>query len=227
MKKPTASEPDRGDAPRIDEIDRRLRRAYGEPEPPERKAPLDELIFTILSQHTSDGNRDRAWERLKGDGLTWSAIADLPEQEIEERIRVGGLARQKARRIRRILRMIREERGACDLGFLNRLDGPEAVRYLVAFPGIGPKTAACVLLFSLGRPAFPVDTHIHRVMTRLGLLERRTTAERAHEILAGRIPPEIFLTLHLNVIAHGRAVCRAKTPRCPECILDDICPKAL
>ena len=163
---------------------------------------------------------------MRGVGLYWSRIADLTESGIEARIRVGGLARVKAGRIRRILRTIREERGACNLSFIERLDTPEIARYLGALPGIGPKTIACVLLFSLGRGAFPVDTHIHRLMTRLGLLGAKTSAARAHILLAEQVPPEISLTLHLNAIAHGRAVCRARAPRCPRCSLSDICPAA-
>jgi endonuclease-3 len=210
---------------RIEEIHRRLLRLYGERKLTGRKPPLDELIFTILSQHTSDGNRDMAWERLRENGQSWSSISELSAREIEKKIRVGGLARQKAKRIRSILRTLRKERGSPDLDFLADLDDAEIRRYLLNFPGVGPKTASCVLLFSLGRPAFPVDTHVHRVTTRLGFLARNTPAPKAHDILEEIIPPEWFLTLHLNLISHGRAVCRARHPACSECVLDDICPK--
>jgi endonuclease-3 len=192
-----------------------------------RKSPLDELILTILSQHTNDKNRDRAWVRLKGANQSWSEIASLPVREIENRIKVGGLARQKSRRILSILRTIETDRGSIDLDFLGDLSEEEVRRYLLNFPGVGPKTVSCVLLFSLGMPAFPVDTHIHRLAIRLGLITGSTPPTKAHQVLGAMIPTNMYLTLHLNLIAHGRKVCRAQSPLCDRCVLDDICPKVL
>jgi endonuclease-3 len=212
---------------RIDEIHRRLIREYGERRPEARKPPLDELIFTILSQHTNDANRDRAWERLKGDHESWATIAALSDREIESRIRVGGLAAQKARRISAILQTVRKEHGSFDLDFLQDLDVEEIRDYLLGFPGVGPKTVACVLIFSLDKPAFPVDTHIHRLAIRLGLMPRKTSAGKAHRILGSLVPTNMYLTLHLNLISHGRKVCKAISPLCHQCVISDICPKIL
>ncbi len=212
---------------RIEEIHRQLIREYGERRLEARKPPLDELIFTILSQHTNDTNRDKAWERLKGDHESWATIAALPDREIESRIRVGGLAAQKARRISSILQAVRREHGTFDLDFLKDLDADEIRDYLLGFPGVGPKTVACVLIFSLDKPAFPVDTHIHRLATRLGLIPRKTSSAKAHQILGSLVPTNMYLTLHMNLIAHGRKVCKAISPMCHLCVISDICPKIL
>ncbi len=209
---------------RIAVIGRRLTDEYGERELPPGKPPLDELIFTILSQHTSDTNRDRAWARLRRDGLPWSRISELPAGEIEERIRPGGLAAQKAKAILTILGAIKTDRGSVDLEFLKEMDDEEANRFLLGLKGVGPKTAACVLLFSLGRPAFPVDTHVHRLAIRLGLIAENTQPARAHQVLKEMIPSDMYLSLHLNLISHGRKICRARNPLCGRCILSDICP---
>jgi endonuclease-3 len=210
---------------RIVEINHRLIAQHGEQVVSSRKTPLDELIFTVLSQHTNDKNRDRAWKQLKTGKQTWSTISNLPAKEIEKRIKVGGLARQKSKRILTILHSIRKDRGTIDLDFLEKLSDQEILRYLLDFPGVGPKTAACVLLFSMGRSAFPVDTHIHRIATRLGFLDKKTASPEAHQILGDLVPTEMYLTLHLNLISHGRKICRAQTPLCDCCILADICPK--
>ena len=209
----------------INEIHRRLVIEYGERSISSRKHPLDELIFTIPSQHTSDLNRDRAWAGLRKDNMPWSDIAALPARDIEMKIKPGGLARQKARRILTILNKIRQDHGSLDLDFLRELNDEQITRYLIAFPGVGPKTVSCVLLFSMDRPAFPVDTHIHRLATRLGLIPRGTSASKAHQILGQQAPADIYLTFHMNLISHGRKICRAKSPSCSACSLDAICPK--
>ena len=212
---------------RIEEIHRRLIDAYGEQRLRSRKPPLDELIFTVLSQNTSDVNRDRAWDRLREGNPSWEEVSSLPVRRLERRIRVGGLARQKSKRIHSILQAIKRERGTLDLEFLREMSDEEIRRYLLAFPGVGPKTVACLLLFSLGRPAFPVDTHIHRLSARLGLIPRETSAAAAHDILRKQVPEKMDLTLHLNLIAHGRTVCRARKPLCDRCVLNDLCPKLI
>ncbi len=189
------------------------------------KPPLDELIFTILSQHTSDINRDRAWERLRGDHESWASISNLSAPEIEDRIKIGGLAGQKAKRILSILHCILRDHGTVNLDFLEKMSDSEISRYLLSFPGVGPKTVACVMLFSLNRAAFPVDTHVHRLSTRLGLLPKGASSPQAHTFMAAIIPTKMYLTLHLNLISHGRKICRAVTPLCRSCVLGDICPR--
>jgi endonuclease-3 len=184
---------------------------------------LTTLVSAILSQNTSDVNRDRAFERLRERFPTWEAVRDAPLEEVVEAIRPAGLAPTKAPRIQEALRRITAERGELSLAFLADLSLEEARAWLLALPGVGPKTAAIVLLFALGRPAFPVDTHVHRVAGRLGLVPPQTTREKAHELLEAIIPPEIYYPFHLNLIAHGRAVCRARSPEHARCVLREEC----
>jgi endonuclease-3 len=185
--------------------------------------PLSVLISAILSQNTSDVNRDQAWRRLKERFPTWESLLAADSAEIAEAIRPGGLANIKAPRIKKILRTIKQERGELTLDFLAEMDVDEAKRWLTSLNGVGPKTAAIVLLFSLGKPAFPVDTHVHRVSRRLGLIGLKTTREQAHHTLETLLPPEIYYTFHLNLIAHGREICQAQQPRCATCILQEHC----
>jgi len=185
--------------------------------------PLSELISTILSQNTSDVNRDRAWERLKDRFPTWESVLAADPAELAEAIRPGGLADIKAPRIQEALRAIKRERGEFTLDFLADMDAHEAKRWLTSLNGVGPKTAAIVLLFSLGKPAFPVDTHVHRVSRRLGLIAPKTSREKAHDVLEELLPPEIYFTFHLNLIAHGREVCKSQQPRCTACVLREHC----
>ena len=208
----------------IREVQRRLRGQQGKfvPKPP--LPVIDEIVATVLSQHTSDVNSGRAFARLKARFPGWEQVAHAPVGEIEDAIRCGGIAAQKARRIKEILGAIAEHEGRIDLSRLQDLDDQAVESYLTSLPGVGPKTAACVLLFSMGRPAFPVDTHIHRIAARLGWLPPGTTADRAYRLLAPRVPPEIRYDLHLALITHGRAVCRARRPRCGQCVLLDLCP---
>lgn len=188
-----------------------------------RLDPLSELIFTILSQNTSDINRDRAWMRLKARFPTWESVLAADAAELAEAIRPGGLANVKAPRIQEALRVIKRERGEFTLDFLAEMEVDEAKQWLTSLSGVGPKTAAIVLLFSLGKPAFPVDTHVHRVSRRLGLIGTKTSREKAHEVLEELLPPEIYYTFHLNLIAHGREVCKAQQPRCTTCVLQEHC----
>ncbi|MGH2750534.1 MAG: endonuclease III domain-containing protein [Actinomycetota bacterium] len=179
--------------------------------------------MTVLSQHTSDLNTARAWRGLKSRWPKWRAVRDADPTEVADAIRAGGLADTKAVRIQRILAEIEEREGSIDLGRLNEFDDHEVERYLVSLPGVGPKTAACVMLFSMGRDAFPVDTHVHRVALRLGLIPAQTTADRAHRMLLAGIAPTLRYELHMQLVRHGREVCKSARPLCTECSLLDLC----
>lgn len=196
---------------------------YGQREWRPRLDPLSELIFTILSQNTSDVNRDRAWMRLKDRFPTWESVLAADAAELAEAIRPGGLANVKAPRIQETLRVIKRARGEFTLDFLAEMEVDEAKRWLTSLNGVGPKTAAIVLIFSLGKPAFPVDTHVHRVSQRLGLIGPKTSREKAHDVLEELLPSEIYYTFHLNLIAHGREVCKSQRPRCATCVLREHC----
>lgn len=185
--------------------------------------PLDGLVATILSQHTSDLNSGRAHRSLRATFPDWAAVLDAPDEALVAAIRSGGLANLKARRIKEVLARVAAERGDFDLGFLADLPLDEARRWLVALPGVGPKTAACTLLFNLGRPALPVDTHVHRVARRLGLIGPRVGAAAAHEALEAQLDPDRIYSFHVNMIAHGRRICRAPAPRCGICPLAEVC----
>jgi endonuclease-3 len=202
----------------------RLRKAYG-PRPWRTWGrPLDVLIGTILSQNTSDRNSGLAYERLRRTLPRWDAAADAPLWQIAAAIRPAGLQRQKAASIRAVLRLLRAERGRVTLAHLGRMSTGDARRTLLALPGVGPKTAACVLLFSLKRPMLPVDTHVHRIALRLGLIARGTSAEKAHILLAGLVPPPDVYAFHVLLIHHGRVICHARRPEHERCVLRDVCP---
>ena len=207
----------------IVEVQRRLRAQQGELEPRQPVPVLDQVVGTVLSQHTSDANSGRAFEQLKARFTAWEEVMHASAGEIEEAIRCGGLACQKARRIKEILNAVDEREGRIDLSRLHDLDDPAAESYLTTLPGVGVKTAACVLAFSMGRAAFPVDTHVHRVVARLGWISAGTTAEQAYRVLAPRVPAGIRCDLHLALIRHGRTVCLARRPRCEGCVLLDLC----
>ncbi|MGH2775531.1 MAG: endonuclease III domain-containing protein [Actinomycetota bacterium] len=179
--------------------------------------------MTVLSQHTSDLNTARAFGSLKNRWPSWRAVRDADPTEVADAIRSGGLADTKSVRIQRILAEIEEREGRIDLGRLNELDDQSVERYLVSLPGVGPKTAACVLLFSMGRAAFPVDTHVLRVTSRLGVIPPKATAEAAHKLLVPGIAPEIRYEFHMQLIKHGREICKAARPRCSDCVLFDLC----
>ncbi|MEA3342320.1 MAG: endonuclease III, partial [Chloroflexota bacterium] len=168
-------------------------------------------------------NRDTAYKRLRERFPTWEHVRDAPQEELVDAIRPAGLGPTKGPRIQGALRRITEERGAIELGFLKEMGLEEARDWLLDIPGVGPKTAAIVLLFALGMPAFPVDTHVHRVTLRLGLIPEKTSREKAHALLEGLVPEEIYYAFHLNLIEHGRAVCHARKPECGRCILRDEC----
>ena len=214
--------PETAEALRIHEL---LLSEYGD-HPWRPRDPVATLVTTILSQNTNDVNRDRAFERLRERFTTWDEVRDAPLGELVEAVRPAGLAPTKAPRIQGALRRITEgrgERGEIGLGFLDEMGLGEAREWLLSIPGVGPKTAAIVLLFALGKPAFPVDTHVHRLARRLGLIPPKTSREKAHQLLEQLAPPEIYYSFHLNLIAHGRAVCHARNPECARCILQNEC----
>jgi endonuclease III len=204
----------------------RLLDYYGEPTLRERRDPLSELVVTILSQNTADVNTARAYRALRQRFPTWEEVLAAPIGELEDAIRVAGLANTKAPRIHRILEDLQEGRGSLDLGFLNHVSTEEAKAYLTGLHGVGPKTAACVLLFSLHKPALPVDTHVHRVSLRVGLVPQKATPAKTEERLEAMLPPEVYYPFHLNLIRHGRTLCTAARPRCPECPLLSMCDYA-
>jgi endonuclease-3 len=204
----------------------RLRARYGQPERSRPQAPIDELVATILSQHTSDLNTERAFASLKEAFPTWDTVIDAADADVADAIRVGGLADVKAPRIRHVLREVREQVGSFDLSFLAALPLDDARAWLTALNGVGPKTASCVLLFSLDRPAMPVDTHVHRVSLRLGLIPERTSAERAHALLEAIVPDGEAYAAHMLMIRHGRETCVARRPKCAACVLVQCCPAA-
>ena len=212
--------------PWVHEVVRRLERAYGKRPWKTWGAPLDELIVTVLSQNTNDRNSDAAMDRLKAAFPDWNDAADAPLARITDAVRPAGLHRRKAKHIRAILRTIRLDRGRIDLGFLRRWPTDRIRAYLRRLPGVGPKTAACVLLFSLRRPVLPVDTHVHRISRRLGFIGPRVTAEQAHNLLADIVPSAKVYSFHVLLIEHGRKICHARRPDCPACALARICPSA-
>jgi endonuclease-3 len=211
---------------RIDQIVRLLRQEHGPRSWKPKRDPMSTLVATVLSQNTSDVNSERAFDSLMAAFGGWEAVADASPSEISRSIRAGGLAEIKARRIKNMLQEVGRERGGFDLDFLGSFSLAEAKAWLMKLPGVGPKTAACVLLFSLGRPALPVDTHVFRVARRLGLLHSKVSAGQAHEILENLIPAGQVYEFHLNMVEHGRKVCKAQRPRCHLCVLRELCPSA-
>jgi endonuclease-3 len=205
------------------EVHRRLLAEYGEPTWHTPLPVLDELVSTILSQNTNDTNRDRAFTQLKKRYPTWEAVRDADPAEIIAAIRSAGLANQKGPRIQNILQAITQERGSLNVDFLKDLPDEEARDWLNKFKGVGPKTTSIVLLFSLGKPAFPVDTHIQRVTGRVGLRPEKMSNENAHLYLARLFPPETYAAAHLNIIRLGREVCHPRNPGCERCVLNSMC----
>ncbi len=199
----------------------RLRREYGRPVLRPHRAPLDELVLTVLSQSTNDRNRDVAYARLRERFASWAEVREARVAEIEDAIRPGGLAPTKAVRIKQILEAIGED----DLSWMEEAPLAEARDYLCDLPGVGRKTAACVLLFSYGRPEVPVDTHVYRVGTRLGLWPERTSFEQAHDEMLRLVDPEDAYEIHVLLIRHGRRTCTARNPACAACPLRRMCPE--
>jgi endonuclease-3 len=199
---------------------RRLRVAYGIDEPePDDSDLVGELVGTLLSQNTSDVNSSRAFAALRARYPSWQAVRAAPEEELADTIRSGGLANVKARRIKELL----ESLDGREVSELASGEVAAARARLRELPGVGPKTASCLLLFSLGRPAIPVDTHVHRVSGRLGLIGRRVSAEAAHAVLEGIVRPEDAYAFHVGLVTHGRRVCKAGRPLCSVCPVTDLC----
>jgi endonuclease-3 len=200
-----------------------LRAAQGEFVPKLRRPIVDELIMTVLSQATSDLNSERAFAQLQERFPTWEAVSVAPVTDVADAIRSGGIADVKAQRIQTILREIATREGSIELDRLNELSDEEVDEYLCSLPGVGPKTAACVLVFSMGRPAFPVDTHVLRIARRLGWVDPKLSAERVQAELTPKIPPELRYDLHVAFIRHGREICIARRPVCSDCPVLDLC----
>lgn len=197
--------------------------AYGVPQRRRHLPPVDQLVNTILSQQTNGANRRRAFEALKARFPDWEAVMNADVDVVREAIRPAGLANQKAPRIQNALRFIMRERGELSLDFLAGRSVDEGKAWLTQIKGVGPKTAAIILLFTFGLPAFPVDTHVHRVTTRLGLIGPKVTADKAHEILEDMIAAEKYYAFHVNLIRHGREICHARDPQCQVCVLQERC----
>ncbi len=204
-------------------VHEKLLQAFGAPAWGTPLPAIDELISTILSQNTNDLNRDRAFTSLRAHFPAWEQVRDAPESDVIGAIRVSGLANQKGPRIQKVLREITDERGDLDISFLKDLPLEEARNWLTKFHGVGPKTAAIVLQFSLGRPAFPVDTHIYRVTGRIGLRPAKMSVEQAHVHLEKLFKPENYYADHLNLIRLGRQVCHPRKPDCPHCPVLKVC----
>ncbi len=200
-----------------------LKTEYGDPPWVSRADPLSELIGTILSQNTSDLNSRRAYASLRASFPTWDQVRAAPVSEIANAIRCGGLADIKAARIRNVLNAIHQQRGDLDLSFLGDLPVADARAWLLALDGVGPKTAACVLMFSLCKPVIPVDTHVHRVALRLGLSPAGRAPDLTEMDLEAHVPPEARYAFHMNLIAHGRRVCKAQRPLCDRCAVLSLC----
>lgn len=205
---------------RVRAIRDRLREAYGRPTFVPHRAPVDELVLTVLSQNTNDRNRDVAYARLRERFASWDEVRAAPVEEVEDAIRPGGLAPTKAVRIKRILEALDGD----DLAWLETAPLERAREHLCALPGVGRKTAACVLMFSFDRPDIPVDTHVYRVGTRLGLFRPGAPLEEAHDEILRLADPSDAYELHVLLIRHGRRTCHARSPRCPGCPLLRMCP---
>lgn len=208
------------------EVMDRLEPVYGRPEPRPHGDPLGELVLTILSQNTADTNSGRAFNAMMRKYPTWQAIAEAPTDELVETIRFGGLAQQKAPRIQAVLREVEAREPEWNLEFLREMDLEDARSWLRSLPGVGPKTAACVLLFALDKPAMPVDTHVERVSKRLGLIPATMNAEKAHAEMETLVPSEDYYRFHMLLIKHGRRTCHARRPACHRCPLVTDCPAA-
>lgn len=205
------------------EVVERLQVFYGVPIWRNPLPPLDELVSTILSQNTNDRNRDLAFNQLKARFSSWEAVRDAPAEQVIAAIRIAGLGNQKGPRIQQVLHEITAERGNLDIGFLKELPLEEARSWLLHFKGVGRKTAAIVLQFSLGRPAFPVDTHIYRVSGRLGIRPANLNLEQTHDFMEAAIAPTDYYAAHLNLIRLGREICHARNPECSRCPLTELC----
>jgi endonuclease-3 len=200
-----------------------LRELYGYPAWRKAYPPVDELVDCILSQSTTDANRDRAFAALRAAFPTWEAVRDAAEEDVIAAIKPAGLSNQKGPRIQGVLREITAQRGEINIDFLGDLPVDEAKAWLMKMHGVGPKTAAIVLCFAFNRPAFPVDTHVHRLGQRIGFLPEGISADHAHDVMEAIIPPDDYYAFHLNLIRLGREICNARSPYCERCPLTPHC----
>jgi endonuclease-3 len=205
------------------EIHKALAGVYGPPPRIGRGNPLDQLVETILSQNTTDKNSHRAYLSLRGKFPTWSAVAKAPSSAIEAQIHQGGLAQIKSWRIKQVLRIIQKREGWLSLACLTRMSDTESIEYLTSLPGVGIKTANCVLLFSLGRPVMPVDTHVNRVTRRLGWIDQNMPIDKVGATIQKIVPPKLMLDVHIYLVWHGRRICKAGRPRCSACVIRSHC----
>jgi endonuclease III len=210
-----------------DEVIALLSDYYGEPEWRPHGDGIAELVLTLLSQNTADSNSGHAFNRLLQRYPTWESIIEAPQDELIDTIRPGGLAPTKGPRLQAMLTEIKARTGKLDLKFLEDLPVEQAREWLRTLPAVGPKTAACVLLFGLGMPGLPVDTHVYRVSVRLGLVSAKLTPDKAQELLEATIPPEDHYRFHILLIRHGRHTCSARAPACERCPLQEHCPSAV
>lgn len=208
---------------KIKKISKLLNKEYGERIWRPSGDPLKVLIGTILSQNTSDNNSHQAFRNLTNRFKNWEDIRKAPTKRIEKAIKHGGLAKIKAKRIKDILNQIHKDKNNTSLCHLKKMETQKVVDYLMKFKGVGEKTIACVLLFSLGRPVIPVDTHILRLSKRLGLIPENTDSKKAHTILQKKVFENLVYSFHLNLIEHGRKICKAKNPKCEKCVLFALC----
>ena len=207
------------------EIAIRLEEAQGHLEWRRRRDPVGELVTTLLSHSTTDLNQLRAFEALRSRYPTWDEVRRAPTAEVEETVRVAGLASQKAPRIQHVLDVIADDPRGSDLEWLGGTPLDEAMAFLMALPGVGPKTAACVMCFCFDAPVVPADTHVHRIALRTRIVPPKATAAKAQERLSRWIPPDLTYATHMHLITHGRTICIARSPRCGECPLLDLCPE--
>lgn len=212
--------------PDINELLERLAGLYGSPVHRPNGDPMAELVLTVLSQNTSDTNSGRAFARLLRTYGSWGEVATAPVEDVIATIQVGGLANQKGPRLGQILEAVEQRSPEWDLSFLSDIPLEEARAWLRSLPGVGPKTAACVLLFAVGLPAMPVDTHVERVAKRLGLIAEKTSAVQAHEQLEALVSPAEYYRFHMLLIKHGRRTCAARSPRCEACPVEQMCPSS-
>jgi endonuclease-3 len=212
---------------RLPVIIRLLDEEYFRPRWAPRYQPVEELVYTILSQNTSDVNSERALKQLKARFPSWEQVAAAAPEDIAGAIRSGGLADAKSLYIKETLTSLLAEHGNLSLDFLKNMDDNEAIAYLTRFKGVGTKTAACVLLFAFGRPVMPVDTHVYRVTMRLDFIYEGISRDQAHKLLTTITPPDDIYSFHINLVTHGRRVCKAGRPLCTRCVIEPLCPSSL
>ncbi len=209
---------------RIEEIERRLRHEYGQPRHHNPHDPLEDLIFILLSRMTQEVKYVRTYEALRATYASWDLVRDAPRNELVMLLRDSGLAETKARHIRGILKELGCREGALTLNRLKNLDDEQVLLYLTSLPGVGIKTAKCVMLYAFERDVLPVDAHVWRIARRLGIATGETPTGRAVSELENRVPSGFRGSLHVTMVAHGRMVCTAQRPRCSQCVLSDLCP---